>query len=263
MKLQELLKDLFEERQDSTNFNTQELSHNELELMKEALMKCDEFKEATELVILATPFVDNGKRPIKTDTIKIGDNVKFKNRVYLYNIMETPEMFDPKTLYVPVKNGACITPVQYDPITFMPHKQILLSVNVEQEMDRKATHDLLDDILDNPKEYRVKGMRGILVRGIFETIVNGETETDYDIGTINLDYNNPKYYSVTCLDNKVSGDSMTINIEMKFIPVELKEEFLEAMKLKDDFSKTFGTGLNNISPKDVDSFLNEHKKILL
>jgi len=249
MKLQELVKDLFEERLNDVYFNTPELSNNELELMKEALMKCDEFKEATEFVILSTPFVDNGKNPIKTDTIKIGDNIKFKNRVYLYNIMQTPEMFDPKTMHVPVKNGACITPVQYDPITFIPRKQILLSVNVEQEMDRKATHDLLDDILDNPKEYSVKGERGILVRGIFETISNGETETNYDIGELNLDYNNPKFYSVMCLEEKVLDGSIFLNIETKFIPTELKDEFLKIYKDK----------LKNISVEEVDSFLNEHK----
>jgi len=221
--------------------------------MKEALMKCDEFKEATEFVILATPFADNGKEAVKTVSVKIGEKTKFKNKVYLYSLMETPEIFDPRKIHVPVKNGACITPVQYDPITFMPRKEILLSVNVEQELERKILHDLLDDILDNPKEYAVRGEKGIIVRGIFETIANGDNESNYEIGELNLDYDNPKFYSVMCLENKNIDGAIFLNVETKFIPTELKDEFL----------KIYADKLKNISVEDVDSFLNKHKKILL
>jgi hypothetical protein len=44
-------------------------------------------------------------------------------------------------------------------------------------------HKLLDDVLDNPDEYKTKGTRYVLVRGLFEVIERGDvTEVkEYDI----------------------------------------------------------------------------------
>lgn len=249
MKLPELLKDLFEERHVGEYFTAPDLSHDELELMKDALMKCDEFKEATEFVILTSPFVDNDKnKVIKTDTIKISEGLKFKNRVYLYSIMQTPELFDPKTINLPVKNGACITPTLYNAITFAPFRKIIMDISTAEQMEKKAIHALLDDMLDNPKDYTPKGIRGIKVRGIFETIVTKETETDYDIGEVNL--NNPKFFSVACLESKTIGDEIFLNVETKYIPLYLKELFLNTFV--DD-------KLKNITVKEIDDFLSTHK----
>jgi hypothetical protein len=44
-----------------------------------------------------------------------------------------------------------------------------LSLNTNGVLDgRRMIHDLLDKVLDNPKEYEAKGTRGIYIRGYFE-----------------------------------------------------------------------------------------------
>jgi len=35
---------------------------------------------------------------------------------------------------------------------------------------RNDIHKLLDDVLDNPEEYRTKGTRHVLIRGVFEVV---------------------------------------------------------------------------------------------
>jgi hypothetical protein len=47
---------------------------------------------------------------------------------------------------------------------------------------RNDIHKLLDDVLDNPEEYRVKGERGIMVRGVFKTKNVDRKEPPYLIG---------------------------------------------------------------------------------
>ena len=51
-------------------------------------------------------------------------------------------------------------------------------------MKMPLMHDQLDDMFDNFEEYRVKGMRKVMVRGVFEKIVNPagvELTLDYKI----------------------------------------------------------------------------------
>jgi hypothetical protein len=108
-------------------------------------------------------------------------------------------MYDPSQLLKPVKNGAAIGPVMYDPTDFTPRKHILLTwspemvqdiLNIDTEQEqRQIIHNLLDDVLDNPEEYKTKGFRGILVRGLFEVIDNNDgsevIKNDYDIDVTN------------------------------------------------------------------------------
>jgi hypothetical protein len=68
-------------------------------------------------------------------------------------------------------------------LTFSPEMvQDILNIDTEQEQ-RQILHKLLDDVLDNPEEYRVKGERGILVRGVFKTKNEDQKEPPYLIGT--------------------------------------------------------------------------------
>jgi hypothetical protein len=102
-------------------------------------------------------------------------------------------MYDPNQLLKPVKNGAAMGPTIYDPSTFEPRKHILLTWSPEMAQDLSGTNDeltlrndihkLLDDVLDNPDEYKTKGTRYVLVRGLFEIIERGDvTEVkEYDI----------------------------------------------------------------------------------
>jgi hypothetical protein len=102
-------------------------------------------------------------------------------------------MYDPNLLLKPVKNGAAIGPTIYDPMDFTPRKHILLTWNPEMAQDisginkeltfKNDIHKLLDDVLENPEEYRVKGAIGIMVRGVFKTKNVDRKEPPYLTGT--------------------------------------------------------------------------------
>ena len=156
----------------------------ELDKYKNIIKECDEFTKCDSLDILTMPLVKGKKDKIyTTETIKLSDLIEFKGRCYLLSLSLTPEMYDPSQLIKPVKNGAAMGPTMYDPMTFEPRKHILLTWTPEMAQDlfegtnneetlRNDIHKLLDDVLDNPEEYKTKGVRGILVRGLFEVIDN-------------------------------------------------------------------------------------------
>ena len=194
MKLKELIEivELSKEGNDLYSDNT--LYGKNLEKYKDIIMNTDEFKECESLEILEYPLVKSRNGEILTvPTIKLSDVMKFKGKCYLLSLGLTPEMYDPNQLLKPVKNGAAMGPVIYDPSTFEPRKHILLtwSPDVTQDLSgtnneetlRNDIHKLLDDVLDNPDEYKTKGFRGVYVRGLFEVVENGDhTEVkEYDI----------------------------------------------------------------------------------
>lgn len=190
MKLKELLTNTFGENVSYPNDQFRKL---ELESLKEELLKCDEFSECEGIEFMDMPTQEIDGTTYTSQTMKLGDNTKFDGKVFLYNLSFTPEMFDPNSLHTPVKNGALITPVLYDPMTFEPTKKIVLTWSPEMAQDvsgandeltlRNDIHKLLDDVLDNPEEYRVKGERGIMVRGVFKTKNVDRKEPPYLIGT--------------------------------------------------------------------------------
>lgn len=194
MKLKELIEivELSKEGNDLYSDNT--LYRKNLEKYKDIIMNTDEFKECESLEILEYPLVKSRNGEILTvPTIKLSDVMKFKGKCYLLSLGLTPEMYDPNQLLKPVKNGAAMGPVIYDPSTFEPRKHILLtwSPDVTQDLSgtnneetlRNDIHKLLDDVLDNPEEYKTKGFRGVYVRGLFEVVENGENTVvnEYDI----------------------------------------------------------------------------------
>jgi hypothetical protein len=189
MKLKELLTNTFGENVSYPNDQFRKL---ELESLKEELLKCDEFSECEGIEFMDMPTQEIDGTTYTSQTMKLGDNTKFDGKVFLYNLSFTPEMFDPNSLHTPVKNGALITPVLYDPMTFEPTKKIVLTWSPEMAQDvsgandeltlRNDIHKLLDDVLDNPEEYRVKGERGIMVRGVFKTKNVDRKEPPYLIG---------------------------------------------------------------------------------
>ena len=117
-------------------------------------------------------------KTLTAQTYKYSEGIKYKGKCYLYSISLTPELYDPSKMLEPVKNGAAISPVIYNPMTFEPTKHILLTWSPEMAQDLSVTkdettlrndiHKLLDDVLDNPEEYRIKGTRHIMMRGVFE-----------------------------------------------------------------------------------------------
>ena len=149
----------------------------ELEKYKKIIKECDEFAKCDSLDILTMPLVKGENDKIyTTETINLSDLMEFKGRCYLLSLSLTPEMYDPNQLLKTVKNGAAISPTLYDPMTFEPRKHILLTWSPDMAgMDNESTlrndiHKLLDDVLNNPEEYKTKGTRHVLARGLFEVV---------------------------------------------------------------------------------------------
>jgi hypothetical protein len=181
MKLKEFVTKIYDERPelDMTPSFGPILNSKVLEEVKDELLKFDVFSECDDLEIVH--FVRFGVEDDKTlsvQTYKYKEGMKFKGKGYLYSITLTPELYDPSKMLEPIKNGASISPAIYNPITFEPTKHILLTWSPEMAQDLSVTkdettlrndiHKLLDDVLDNPEEYRMKGTRHIMIRGVFE-----------------------------------------------------------------------------------------------
>ena len=237
----------------------------ELDKYKNIIKECDEFAKCDSLDILTMPLVKGKKDKIyTTETIKLSDLMEFKGRCYLLSLSLTPEMYDPSQLIKPVKNGAAMGPTMYDPLTFEPRKHILLTWSPEITQDilgldtekeqRQVIHKLLDDVLDNPEEYKTKGTRHVLVRGLFEVVDKydgSEVVTNhYDV---DLTANKPDDvgYTVYYLEqNVVKPGEIKLEIKKRVIPPHLKDKFISEVgvepakiteKMIDDFLEKYDT----------------------
>ncbi len=173
MKLIELLKARFPnaESYPKNTYGDPIAESKVLELLKDELQKCDEFKNA-RLLIAHTPVVkdvDDESEVVNMANYLLHDETIFSGKCYLYSINLTPEMFNPADIHKVVKDGCLITPTMYNPANFRPYKQILLNYTMEMldgsQPSREILHAKLDEILDNPTEYQMKGERGIMIRG--------------------------------------------------------------------------------------------------
>ena len=183
MKLEEFVTKIYNERPElnTDGFFNPFLNSKVLEEVKDELLKFDVFSECDDLEIVHFPTfkLEDGKT-LTMQTYKYSEGIKFKGKCYLYSISLTPELYDPSKMLEPIKNGAAISPAIYNPMTFEPTKHILLTWSPEMAQDLSVTkdettlrndiHKLLDDVLDNPEEYRTKGTRHVLIRGVFEVV---------------------------------------------------------------------------------------------
>ena len=266
MKLKEFLEVALLGKKDNPNLTNQTfvdetcLYGNELDKYKNIIKECDEFAKCDSLDILTMPLVKGKNGEIyTTNTIKLSDLTEFKGRCYLLSLGLTPEMYDPSRLLKPVKNGAAIGPTIYDPSTFEPRKHILLTWSPEMAQDvsgandeltlRNDIHKLLDDVLDNPEEYKTKGLRGVLVRGLFEVIDNNDgSDVDRKVYELDLTASKPDDvgYAVYYLEqNVVKPGEIELRLNNKIIPSHLKDKFIDEV----------GTDPKIITEKIIDEFL--------
>ena len=262
MKLEEFVTKIYEEKPDLNHdsFSTPPILNSKvLEEVKDELLKFDVFSEC-DLELVHTPvfILENGKT-FTTQTYKYSEGIKFKGKCYLYSISLTPKLYDPSKMLEPVKNGAAISPPIYNPMTFEPRKHILLTWSPEMAQDisltkdettlRNDIHKLLDDVLDNPEEYRMKGTRHIMLRGVFE-IVNDERkfEPNYLVGNTSQPEGYIAYYLVKgeCEDNRIK-----LALKQKTIPSKLKDKFIEKFN--------YGGEIKELSEEELNQFLEENK----
>ena len=267
MKLKEFLEVALLGKKDNTNQYNETfvdetcLYGKELDKYKNIIKECDEFAKCDSLDILTMPLVKGKNGEIYTPkTIKLSDFIEFKGKCYLLSLALTPEMYDPTQLIKPVKNGAAMGPTIYDPSTFEPRKHILLTWTPEMAQDlfegtnneetlRNDIHKLLDDVLDNPEEYKTKGIRGILVRGLFEVIDNNDgSEVIKNVYDIDLTANKPEDvgYKVFYLEqNVIKPGEINLELKHKVIPSHLKDKFIDEV----------GTDPKLITEELIDNFL--------
>lgn len=246
MKLKELVEKIFEDETSvssdnmiGVNIQNQTLyGEKVLSQYKDKLLACEEFKEVTDIEFMSTPTISVDGKPLVAQSLKIGDNTKLKGKCYLLSVMITPEIYEPNSINKIVKDGATITPTLYNPITFEPLKKIILSFSPERPMNelgseeiiRKELHNLLDKVFDNPKEYLVKGVKNILIRGIFENVEDENfNSTEILSGEINKQDNNPDHFMVFYM--KKNSDN-SVKLEHKILSTTFKNKFLERFKDK-------------------------------
>ena len=262
MKLEEFVTKIYEERPElgMAPLFDPILNSKVLEEVKDELLKFDVFSECDDLEIVHFPTFKVGEDKVLTTQIhKYSEGIKYKGKCYLYNISLTPEMYDPSKMLEPVKNGAAISPAIYNPMTFEPTKHILLtwspemaqdlSVNKDETTLRNDIHKLLDDVLDNPEEYRIKGTRHIMMRGVFEVINdNRNFEPNFLVGTTTQSEDYLVFYMVKeeCEENEVK-----LALKQKLIPSELKDKFIERFN--------YGGEIIELSEEEINQFLEENK----
>lgn len=140
------------------------------ELIYDKLVEVDEFKQCNFKIL---------QTPEQTTTLLLREGMTFKE-IKLYKIHLTPLIYDPKCLDTPVKDGCLISPLTYDPDKFTPIKTIIIQYSPEGDDDEKVKQEIrkkLNDILENPKDYQVKGFKGILLTGQFNYLAPEKSES--------------------------------------------------------------------------------------
>ena len=262
MKLKEFVEIVELSKTENDSFN--ELYGKQLKKYKDIILKTDEFKDCESLDILEYPVSKSKDGKVLTPyTINLSDVMEFKGRCYLLSLTLTPEMYGPSLMLKPVKDGAAIGPTMYDPITYEPKRQILLTYNPSvhfnfdnkfestENFKRNEIHQLLDKVLDNFDEYKIKGVKEVLVRGLFEIVENGDeiTENVYDVDLSNQSPEEIGYLVFYLEQTIINPGEVKLDIKKKLIPPHLKDKFISEI----------GTDPAKITEKMIDEFLGKNR----
>jgi len=266
MKLKTLLLDgIFADAttQNIPGITDNSISGKELEKVKDILQQCDEFKDC-ELIILDKPSTEDTEgKPYFVSTMKMAEDTKFKQKVFLYGLYLSPERYDPLKIDKAVKDGCSIGPVMYNPIDFTPKRAIRIEFSPEQLQDdiavnheerniRQELHEKLDKILDNPEEYKIKGDRAVMIRGLFESYsMDGEESTIKDYSNLLSNVEKPNNYMVFYINKKQKENSEDISVSFEhiFIPSVLKDKFMAEL----------GDKKLNVTKEEIEKFLEDNK----
>jgi len=282
MKLQELLTEIltsgeFIRPKDKFGITNETIYGEELEQFKDRILQTEEFADCEELIIMKHPVNQNELGEVihpKMYKVNTEDKHTFKGKCYLLSLALTPEMYDPKKLHEPVLEGACITPTIYDQQTFEPKKKIVLEFSPVFSQDqyiyglgnpsmiedaekneelilRKQLHEKLDKILDNPENYKVKGEKGMLVRGLFEEVNNKNTNSKTDLLGLQTEKETHTTVYFFEKDEKNSTEGQ-VNLKLSTIPIPIE--------LRDKFVEELGPKSINVTREEVEDFLKRNEK---
>lgn len=184
MKIVDLLREIFRNGPIPTNQGNIDylISGELLELYKDLILETDEFSEVSNLRIINSPTVEEPNGEVRhCNSYLLYTNTQFPSNCVLYSMYLTPPIFDKDELFNLGTNNGSITPELYSEIDFRPYRGYYLkdSYNMsekDKELSRERLHELLDDMIDNPMEYEVKGKRHIIIRGIFDNYINSNLQ---------------------------------------------------------------------------------------
>jgi len=162
-------------------------------LIRDGLLKCEEFENTKELIIMDAPSIEI---EVENDKTKKGDSatmllmegIKFKEKVYLYSIFLTPTIWEVEDYMKPVKDDICVTPAIYDPMDFMSRRgvtvffspEVLQDANIfKEESFKEALIEKFKKALDNPKEYTPKEKRVVMIRGLMNKSIEPRKEDGF------------------------------------------------------------------------------------
>jgi hypothetical protein len=166
MKLLEIIEPLFE----SGILIDNTLIRDNLKLIKNLILKCDEFKDVTELVISGQPCA-------RTATFKLNENFSFKGVVKIVSFHRSPPLFDKDILNNSklIKDNASISPCFHKPDSiFSVNRRIIMDIDLNSLRDKGVNQylNILNDILINSKDYEHPPFYNYMIRGVFEDFKN-------------------------------------------------------------------------------------------
>jgi len=131
---------------------------------------------------LPSGLTEDGEKAHVAKTTKLGEeNITYEGKTcYMYQILFTPKVYDPISfIKTPVKDGCTLSPVIYNPETFVPYRNIVLTwspeqaqdfpVNNSEEVMKQTLRDQLEKVLANPEEYIPEGTRACMLRFAVDT----------------------------------------------------------------------------------------------
>jgi hypothetical protein len=207
----------------------------QLKIIKDELLQCEEFSEVKELIIIDASTLENINGKIfKSQSYRLTDKIKFSGKAYIYSLSLAPEQWKIDDLNKSVKDGISISPIIYDQETLEPKAKIIVEYSPING-DETEILNRLKLALDNPDEYKIKGKREVIVRGIFEEIVHTDNIAEYmiknDVGNLKLDVNNQSFFTVFSLRDVVDNGNMTIKLIDHIIDNKFKNLFFEKFNI--------------------------------
>ena len=158
-------------------YNVVALTDEQIQQVEQLVLEHYKVKKVLWMEIPAG-MTEDGKEAIVAKTHKLVDEdyETYEGKTaYVYQIMFSPKMYDPKTIYQPVKDGCVIGPVLYNPENFEPLRSITITFNptypqninskeYQEVIMKQSLHDKLEKVLTNPEDYMPEAFRGCMLR---------------------------------------------------------------------------------------------------
>ena len=159
----------------ASGYNVAEMSKVQKELAEQILKEHFKFKEVNWMQLPSG--LDKDGKAIVAQTHKLADNdILYDGKTaYVYMIMFSPKLYDPATIYKPVKDGCTFGPLVYNPENFEPSRTISITFNPTYSQDltntvdeetqmKRQLRDKLEQVLANPDAYMPEATRAAMIR---------------------------------------------------------------------------------------------------